>query len=424
MSTPTTFMGLPNPTVGADSNTWGGFLNTCISGFDTLAVAAVPVTVSTTGSLAVYNGSALIKADASSGAIVLTLPDATVASNKGRRYSIVKIDATGNTVTLQGFGGQTISGAASVILSTQWFIVAVVSDGANWVNSDFDSTVATPVSVANGGTGDTTLALNGVLYGNGTSPVQVTAAGGANSVLTANSGAPVFSSTPTVTSITTTGGTTTLAGTISITGTASYTTANPTFFSQTGSGAVVLATSPTLVTPNLGVASASSVSTTAGVSVGTTITSYNGIATVSNGIAPTIAKVDAVTQSAAISGAALYTVPASGAGQYEISWSAVVTQAATTSSTLGGLNTGFQVTYTDNDTSASSTTPLAAAPAAATNTAYSQTNANNTVGTQASGTVVVNAKASSSITYSFGYASSGGTVMQYAIHVKVRFLGL
>jgi hypothetical protein len=45
------------------------------------------------------------------------------------------------------------------------------------------------VPVGNGGTGDTTLATNGLLYGNGASPVGVTAAGGAGQVLSANGSA-------------------------------------------------------------------------------------------------------------------------------------------------------------------------------------------------------------------------------------------
>jgi hypothetical protein len=55
-----------------------------------------------------------------------------------------------------------------------------------------------------GGTGVATITTNGVVYGNGTSAVGVTAQGPANSVLTANAGAPSFSDTPTVTSLTAT----------------------------------------------------------------------------------------------------------------------------------------------------------------------------------------------------------------------------
>jgi hypothetical protein len=54
----------------------------------------------------------------------------------------------------------------------------------------------TNITVAQGGTGTNTFTTNGVLYGNAANAIQVTAQGAANSVLTANVGAPVFSSTP------------------------------------------------------------------------------------------------------------------------------------------------------------------------------------------------------------------------------------
>ena len=61
------------------------------------------------------------------------------------------------------------------------------------------------VTVAQGGTGVATLASNGVLYGNGTGVVLVTAQGGTNTVLAASAGAPAFSSSPTVSALTATG---------------------------------------------------------------------------------------------------------------------------------------------------------------------------------------------------------------------------
>jgi hypothetical protein len=54
------------------------------------------------------------------------------------------------------------------------------------------------LAVGRGGTGVGTLALNGVLYGNAASAVNVTAASGANMVLWANSGAPSFTATPVI----------------------------------------------------------------------------------------------------------------------------------------------------------------------------------------------------------------------------------
>lgn len=74
------------------------------------------------------------------------------------------------------------------------------SDGTDVVYSQISLTtgVTGTLPVGNGGTGAATFTVNGVLYGNTASALQVTAQGAANSVLTANAGAPVFSATPTV----------------------------------------------------------------------------------------------------------------------------------------------------------------------------------------------------------------------------------
>lgn len=54
---------------------------------------------------------------------------------------------------------------------------------------DSTNALATPVTVANGGTGVGTATLNGVVYGNGTSALGITAAGTTGQVLTATTGA-------------------------------------------------------------------------------------------------------------------------------------------------------------------------------------------------------------------------------------------
>jgi hypothetical protein len=72
----------------------------------------------------------VIIADATSGAITVNLPDA--AGNTGRRYSIKKVDATANLVTIDGDGGDTIDGQTTKVLSDQYDSVTVVSDGTNW----------------------------------------------------------------------------------------------------------------------------------------------------------------------------------------------------------------------------------------------------------------------------------------------------
>ena len=135
--------------------------------------------------------------------------------------------------------------------------------------------------IAAGGTGATTFTTNGVVYGNGTSALGVTGAGTTGQVLIATtSGAPSWGSVPTTAAVTsfsagTTGltpstattGAITLAGTLAIanggTGITSFGTGVQTALGSnvTGSGGIVLATSPSLVTPALGTPTSGNFST-------------------------------------------------------------------------------------------------------------------------------------------------------------------
>ncbi len=85
-------------------------------------------TITATGSPA--SSDYLILCDATSGAITLNLPAA--ASSIGRVLVIKKIDASGNTVTIDGNGAETIDGAATKVLSAQYAIVNIQCDGATW----------------------------------------------------------------------------------------------------------------------------------------------------------------------------------------------------------------------------------------------------------------------------------------------------
>lgn len=143
--------------------------------------------------------------------------------------------------------------------------------------------------------------------------------------------------------------------------------------------------------------------------VGTTITSYNGIPTVDGGVAAIYGRYNAVTQAANIGATTVYAVPANGAGMYRMSAYAVVTQAATTSSTLPNV----QALWTDSDSS----TPLLASQVTSTNTA-------NAPGAFGNGDIILYAKASTNIQFqTANYASSGATPMNYAVHIKLEYLG-
>jgi hypothetical protein len=138
------------------------------------------------------------------------------------------------------------------------------------------------------------------------------------------------------------------------------------------------------------------------------ITTYNGIATVSNGTPSELAKVDLTAQSAAIAATTAYATTAT--GMYRISWSAAITTASDTSSVLGGAN-GFQVLYTSPTDSVVKTTVAG----------NSVTSATNTTGTALGGSIVVYAKTGTNIQYQYGYTSVQTSVsMAYELHIKVE----
>jgi hypothetical protein len=134
------------------------------------------------------------------------------------------------------------------------------------INLTSDITGILPV--ANGGTGSSSFATNGVIYGNSSSALLTTGQGGANTVLTANNGAPAFSSAITVgTSVTTPtlnattaidfgGANINTAGTLTnvayLNGANTFTNTN----AFTGATTLANATSTTLNTSTLGVGSA------------------------------------------------------------------------------------------------------------------------------------------------------------------------
>ena len=68
--------------------------------------------------------------DATSGTLTFTLPSA--ASSVRRIYSFKKIDSSGNSVVIDGAGSETIDGATTLSLTTQYQKVVIQSDGTSW----------------------------------------------------------------------------------------------------------------------------------------------------------------------------------------------------------------------------------------------------------------------------------------------------
>ncbi len=90
---------------------------------------ALPIT-SKTANYTVTANDYTITGDATSGNITFTLP--TAVGIAGVMYVVKKIDASGNSVIIDGAGAETIDGAASVSITTQYQSVVLQSNGANW----------------------------------------------------------------------------------------------------------------------------------------------------------------------------------------------------------------------------------------------------------------------------------------------------
>lgn len=83
-----------------------------------------------TGSGAIAVDDYMLLVDASGGAVVLTLPPVSKAPDAA--FLIKKTDATANTVTVDGNGAETIDGAATKVISSQWEAYQFYSNGSAW----------------------------------------------------------------------------------------------------------------------------------------------------------------------------------------------------------------------------------------------------------------------------------------------------
>lgn len=90
------------------------------------------VPVSITHADSPYNvvGTFIVLADASAGGITINLPPAEVAA--GYVYAVKKSDSSGNAVTIDGDGSETIDGATTSVISTAWGSRWFVCDGTAW----------------------------------------------------------------------------------------------------------------------------------------------------------------------------------------------------------------------------------------------------------------------------------------------------
>lgn len=105
--------------------------------FGVTQAAALVATTTLTTTITTVTAAATLDAtyqtvgvNATDGAVTITLPAA--AGCTGRRYDIKKVDSSANAVTIDGNGAETIDGAATKVLSTQYSSVTIISNGTNW----------------------------------------------------------------------------------------------------------------------------------------------------------------------------------------------------------------------------------------------------------------------------------------------------
>ena len=83
-----------------------------------------------TGTYTVTATDSIVLCNAATGAFTVTLISAVGVA--GRQYTFKRLNSGANNVTVAASGAQTIDGAATQVLTTQYQAIRVVSDGTNW----------------------------------------------------------------------------------------------------------------------------------------------------------------------------------------------------------------------------------------------------------------------------------------------------
>jgi hypothetical protein len=272
-------LGLALPVQGELSGTWGNTVNNGITEYTNIAIAGTlsfagdgAITLAnTTGDASATNiGSTTAQYMAIRVTGTLTTAKIITAPSYSKTY-VVDNAATGSTVTFKASGqtGVSIAVGEKALVFFNGTDYVKVSSTVNSGVTSFTAgttgltpstattgavTLAGTLAVANGGTGQTSYTDGQLLIGNttGNTLTKATLTQGTGITITNGSGAITIASTAT--------GTVTGVTASSPLASSGGTAPNITITSSTGSGAVVLASSPSLTTPALGTPSSGTLS--------------------------------------------------------------------------------------------------------------------------------------------------------------------
>ena len=127
--------------MGGDDGSWGHILNNLLATSHAVTNSNGPggatvgfisniqnLTGGATYTAALYPGEVIL-CNATTGAITVTLPDATKTINF---YSVKKTDTGTNNVTVNTSSSQTIDGGSTAVISVPYVSLTFASDGSNW----------------------------------------------------------------------------------------------------------------------------------------------------------------------------------------------------------------------------------------------------------------------------------------------------
>lgn len=100
------------------------------TGWQRVPSASLDVSTKTATTYTITSSDTVIIADATSNVVTITLPLAS--AHAGYRFYVKRKDNSGNAVTIARTGSDTIDGATSQTLDSQYTSATIVSDGTNW----------------------------------------------------------------------------------------------------------------------------------------------------------------------------------------------------------------------------------------------------------------------------------------------------